>query len=72
MFSNLGAFQAIIAKGAPRRASAGGDHKKGQTLVVSECKDPVLAMAFDKMKGQCMPLAYSDVTLESIASQVHQ
>lgn len=73
MFSNLGAFQAIIAKGAPRRAIDQDGHRKGQTLVISECKeDEVQKIAFEKMMGKCIPLAQAGVTCDNIRRQVHQ
>lgn len=73
MFSDLSAFQATIAKGAPRRASDADGHRKGQTLVISECKeDEVQKLAYEKMMGKCILLAYPNVTCDSIRSQVHQ
>lgn len=72
MFANLGAFQAIIAKGAPRRACDADGHRKGQTLVAKECTEQVHKLAYEKMMGKCIPLAYPNVTCYNIKRQVHQ
>jgi hypothetical protein len=72
MFSKLEAFQDVIARGAPRKASDADGGRKGQTLVISECKDEVQKLAFEKMMGKCIPLAHSGVTCDSIRRQVHQ
>jgi hypothetical protein len=63
---------AHIPGGIPLRYPIRG-HRKGQTLVIKECKeDEVQKLAYDKMMGKCIPLAYPNVTCDNIRFQVHQ
>ncbi len=76
MFPSMSAFQAVIAQGAPRRSSASSSgeevHNKGETLVLRDCQDPIQSLAYERMMGKALPLAYTGVTSAQIRSAVYQ